>query len=230
MYFNCISQLQPETNLQNLADNWEIYIGPQSDHLLINQYTKENTELWKPVPIPSNLNDFIKWNPSNGEILLRKRFDFRNVADTSFSISLGKISDQVRVYWNGQELSEELFSDYKNSIPQGYDRTRIYSISENKIFQKNEILIFIRPYFDYEYGILSGQLEIGPSTTIWKRFYLREIGGLLIFGSFLLIGGFFLFLSWREKKYGENFYFGFFFNSIFFISGFPFRSKIFYRF
>lgn len=210
MYFNCISQLQPETNLQNLADNWEIYIGPQSDHLLINQYTKENTELWKPVPIPSNLNDFIKWNPSNGEILLRKRFDFRNVADTSFSISLGKISDQVRVYWNGQELSEELFSDYKNSIPQGYDRTRIYSISENKIFQKNEILIFIRPYFDYEYGILSGQLEIGPSTTIWKRFYLREIGGLLIFGSFLLIGGFFLFLSWREKKYGENFYFGFF--------------------
>ncbi|WP_317677342.1 SpoIIE family protein phosphatase [Leptospira kirschneri] len=210
LYFNCISQLQPETNLQNLADNWEIYIGPQSDHLLINQYTKENTELWKPVPIPSNLNDFIKWNPSNGEILLRKRFDFRNVADTSFSISLGKISDQVRVYWNGQELSEELFSDYKNSIPQGYDRTRIYSISENKIFQKNEILIFIRPYFDYEYGILSGQLEIGPSTTIWKRFYLREIGGLLIFGSFLLIGGFFLFLSWREKKYGENFYFGFF--------------------
>ncbi|WP_082281143.1 SpoIIE family protein phosphatase [Leptospira kirschneri] len=210
LYFNCISQLQPETNLQDLADNWEIYIGPQSDHLLINQYTKENTELWKPVPIPSNLNDFIKWNPSNGEILLRKRFDFRNVADTSFSISLGKISDQVRVYWNGQELSEELFSDYKNSIPQGYDRTRIYSISENKIFQKNEILIFIRPYFDYEYGILSGQLEIGPSTTIWKRFYLREIGGLLIFGSFLLIGGFFLFLSWREKKYGENFYFGFF--------------------
>ncbi|MFA4793495.1 SpoIIE family protein phosphatase [Leptospira kirschneri] len=210
LYFNCISQLQPETNLQNLADNWEIYIGPQSDHLLINQYTKVNTELWKPVPIPSNLNDFIKWNPSNGEILLRKRFDFRNVADTSFSISLGKISDQVRVFWNGQELSEELFSDYKNSIPQGYDRTRIYSISENKIFQKNEILIFIRPYFDYEYGILSGQLEIGPSTTIWKRFYLREIGGLLIFGSFLLIGGFFLFLSWREKKYGENFYFGFF--------------------
>lgn len=90
LYFNCISQLQPETNLQNLADNWEIYIGPQSDHLFINQYTKENTELWKPVPIPSNLNDFIKWNPSNGEILLRKRFDFRNVADTSFSISLGK--------------------------------------------------------------------------------------------------------------------------------------------
>ncbi|EMK21555.1 SpoIIE family protein phosphatase [Leptospira kirschneri] len=210
LYFNCISQLQPETNLQDLADNWEIYIGPQSDHLLINQYTKENTELWKTVPIPSNLNDFIKWNPSNGEILLRKRFDFRNLADTSFSISLGKISDKVRVYWNGQELSEELFSDYKNSIPQGYDRTRIYSISENKIFQKNEILIFIRPYFDYEYGILSGQLEIGPSTTIWKRFYLREIGGLLIFGSFLLIGGFFLFLSWREKKYGENFYFGFF--------------------
>ncbi|EMO29038.1 hypothetical protein LEP1GSC170_1087 [Leptospira interrogans serovar Bataviae str. HAI135] len=180
LYSNCISKLQPETNLQDLAGNWEIYIGPQSDHLLINQYIKENFKFWKPVPIPSNLKNFT----SNNEILLRKRLNLENVSD--LSLSLGKVSDQVRVFWNGHELSEELFSEYKNSIPQGYDRTRIYSISENKIFQKNEILIFIRPYFDYEYGILSGQLEIGPSATIWKRFYLREIGGLLIFGSFFI--------------------------------------------
>ncbi|EKR26106.1 stage II sporulation protein E [Leptospira interrogans serovar Bataviae str. L1111] len=209
LYYNCLYKIQEE-NFQDLSGIWEVYVSLGSEDLQTNKNLKQKLDRWKPIPIPSNLKDFIKWNSSNEEILLRKQFDFRNVADTSFSISLGKISDQVRVFWNGQELSEELFTEYKNSIPQGYDRTRIYSISENKIFKKNEILIYIKPYFDYEYGILSGQLEIGSSAIIWKRFYLREIGGLLIFGSFLLIGGFFLFLSWREKKYGENFYFGFF--------------------
>lgn len=175
MYYNCLYKIQEE-NLQDLSGIWEVYVSLGSEDLQTNKNLKQKLDRWKPIPIPSNLKDFIKWNSSNEEILLRKQFDFRNVADTSFSISLGKISDQVRVFWNGQELSEELFTEYKNSIPQDYDRTRIYSISENKIFEKNEILIHIKPYFDYEYRILSGQLEIGPSAIIWKRFYLREIG------------------------------------------------------
>lgn len=199
-FVECISDLQSanhEKDFQNLSGSWEIYTG-SAQSILKNEF---NLGLWKTVPVPSNLKNFVNF-PANS-IVLRKHFELKTSIDFPLSISLGKISDHVQVRWNGQKLSEELFEDYQNSTPQGYDRTRIYSISEKKILQKNEILVFIRPYFDYEYGILSGPIEIGPSGTIWKRFYLREIGGLLMSGSFLLIGGFFLFLSLREKK-GEK--------------------------
>ncbi|EMJ96095.1 SpoIIE family protein phosphatase [Leptospira alstonii] len=219
-FVECIPDLQPTTQeegFQDLTGSWEIYLGshPNEDPIDndLESDKKPNvsdSELWKPVPIPSNLKDFVKPTSFRGKILLRKRFELKRPVDSLLSLSLGRISDHVRVRWNGQELSEELFDGYRNSIPQGYDRTRIYSISEKRIFQKNEILVSIRPYFDYEYGILSGPVGIGSPATIWKKFYLREIGGLLMSGSFLLIGGFFLFLSWREKKGEENFYFGLF--------------------
>lgn len=198
-FAGCYSDFQSATrekDFQDLSGSWEIYTG--------SPFTNESDT----VSIPSNLKNFV--NYPTDSIVLRKRFELKTSVDLPLSLILGKISDHAEVRWNGQELSEELFGDYLNSTPQGYDRTRIYSISEKTILQKNEILVFVRPYFDYEYGILSGPIGIGPSAVIWKKFYLREIGGLLMSGSFLLVGGFFLFLSLREKKGEENFYFGLF--------------------
>ncbi|MDI7220404.1 SpoIIE family protein phosphatase [Leptospira santarosai] len=198
-FAGCYSDFQSATHekdFQDLSGSWEIYTG--------SPFTNESDT----VSIPSNLKNFV--NYPTDSIVLRKRFELKTSVDLPLSLILGKISDHAEVRWNGQELSEELFGDYLNSTPQGYDRTRIYSISEKTILQKNEILVFVRPYFDYEYGILSGPIGIGPSAVIWKKFYLCEIGGLLMSGSFLLVGGFFLFLSLREKKGEENFYFGLF--------------------
>ncbi|WP_078123654.1 SpoIIE family protein phosphatase [Leptospira alexanderi] len=206
-FAECYSDLASSTHekdFQDLSGSWEIYTG-SAQSLFKNE---SDLDLWKTVSVPSNLKNFV--NSPTDSIVLRKRFELKTSIDFPLSITLGKISDHAQVRWNGQELSEELYADYQNSTPQGYDRTRIYSISEKRILQKNEILVFVRPYFDYEYGILSGPIEIGPSGIIWKRFYLREIGGLLMSGSFFLIGGFFLFLSLREKKREENFYFGLF--------------------
>ncbi|EMY12591.1 hypothetical protein LEP1GSC043_3220 [Leptospira weilii str. Ecochallenge] len=189
-FVECYSDLESaihEKDFQDLSGSWEIYTG-SAQSLFKNE---SDLDLWKTVPVPSNLKNFV--NSPTDSIVLRKRFELKTSIDFPLSITLGKISDHVQVRWNGQELSEELFADYQNSTPQGYDRTRIYSISEKRILRKNEILVFVRPYFDYEYGILSGPIEIGPSGIIWKRFYLREIGGLLMSGSFLLIGGFFYF-------------------------------------
>lgn len=207
-----------EENFQDLSDDWEIQTGQN---------------VWKPVRVPSNLKEFAdadfrkftdedfhdftdtKSRDPQGRIgatpiLLRKRFSLENSFDGSLSLSLGKISDRATVRWNGKELTEELFSEYQTSVPQGYDRTRIYAIPETNRFKNNEILVTIRPYFDYEFGILSGPIGIGAPSAIWKRFFLGEFTGLIVFGSFSLIGSFFLFLSLREKKGEENFYFGLF--------------------
>ncbi|MBW0434767.1 SpoIIE family protein phosphatase [Leptospira yasudae] len=217
----CLPDLQPasrEENFQDLSDDWEIQTGQN---------------VWKPVRVPSNLKEFAdadfrkftdedfhdftdtKSRDPQGRIgatpiLLRKRFSLENSFDGSLSLSLGKISDRATVRWNGKELTEELFSEYQTSVPQGYDRTRIYAIPETNRFKNNEILVTIRPYFDYEFGILSGPIGIGAPSAIWKRFFLGEFTGLIVFGSFSLIGSFFLFLSLREKKGEENFYFGLF--------------------
>nr|WP_244284616.1 SpoIIE family protein phosphatase [Leptospira barantonii] len=184
--------------------------------LNIEQIRELDPSFWKPVLIPSNLKQFVdlhtKGSALRGKVnlLFRKRIELLHPEDSSLSLSLGKISDRGIAFWNGEKLREEFFPEYENSIPQGYDRTRIYEISKNRIFVNNEILVFVKPYFDYEFGILSGSVGIGSSSEVWKRFYLGEIGGLLVFVSFLLVGVFFLFLSVRERKWEENFYFALF--------------------
>lgn len=223
----CVPDFQPSTekapteNFQDLSGFWEIYTDlnafPSDPNF--KQIQDLNPGLWKPLPIPSNLKEWIETEIPNANdarpfskknLLLRKRIQIDNPGDSSLSLCLGKISDRGIVYWNGERLTEEFFGEYENSIPQGYDRTRIYSISRNRIFQNNELLVFIRPYFEYEFGIVSGPLGIGSSSEIRKRFYLGEISGLLVFSSFLLVGLFFLFLSVQERKWEENFYFGLF--------------------
>ncbi|WP_164476958.1 SpoIIE family protein phosphatase [Leptospira kmetyi] len=212
------------TNFQDLSGTWEMYTDFQNLTILQTDpnagsefISKLDPSFWKPVSIPSNLKEYVDFHrgadsPNQKEVpfLLRKKIEIKNPENSALSLSLGKISDHATVFWNGETLHEESFHEYENSKPQGYDRTRIYEISKNRIFKKNEILVFVRPYFEYEFGILSGPVAIGSSAEIWKRFYLGEIGGLLVFGSFLLVGIFFLFLSVRERKWEENFYFALF--------------------
>ncbi|MBM9577194.1 SpoIIE family protein phosphatase [Leptospira sp. 201903070] len=203
---SCEPEFQPETTRDRILDlsgNWEIETKPEE----FSPPSPKKKEPIQTVPIPSNL---IEWKKTpNESILLRKRI-FKTEEQVFQSLCLGKISDQTRVFFNGTELQEELFSFYQSSVPQGYDRTRIYTIPQSVIREENEIEINIKPYFEYEFGILSGPIGIGPSFEIWKEFCFSEIGGLFLFSSFLLIGGFFIFLSAREKRKNENFYFGFF--------------------
>ncbi|EMF98757.1 hypothetical protein LEP1GSC123_3186 [Leptospira borgpetersenii str. 200701203] len=143
-FVECISDLQSanhEKDFQNLSGSWEIYTG-SAQSILKNEF---NLGLWKTVPVPSNLKNFVNF-PANS-IVLRKHFELKTSIDFPLSISLGKISDHVQVRWNGQKLSEELFEDYQNSTPQGYDRTRIYSISEKKSYKKTK--------YSFSFGLTS---------------------------------------------------------------------------
>ncbi|AOP36011.1 stage II sporulation protein E [Leptospira tipperaryensis] len=207
LFLSCEPEFQPATNrdpVLDLSGDWEIETNTEEFSLALAPNRKSK----KTVPVPSNLQKWIQ-SPNEG-VLLRKKF-FKSSEEPHFqSLCLGKISDQARVFLNGTELTEELFSQYQNSIPQGYDRTRIYRIPQSIVREENTVEVFVKPYFEYEFGILSGPISVGPSVAIWKEFYFSEIGGLLLFSSFLLIGGFFLFLSLREKLKNENFYFGLF--------------------
>ncbi|RHX86663.1 SpoIIE family protein phosphatase [Leptospira stimsonii] len=208
--FSCESELKqvPETKQNSLLDlsgPWELEPLPEGASF---KPSLEKSKVRHTVSVPSNL---IEWSQSpKGSILLRKVITKKKEDPFFQSLCLGKISDGASVFWNGTELREELFSSYQKSTPQGYDRIRIYSIPQEIVVEENTIEVLIRPYFDYEFGILSGPISIGTSVTIWREYFLSEIGGLLLFSSFLLIGGFFLFLSLREKRKNENFYFGLF--------------------
>ncbi|XDD51978.1 SpoIIE family protein phosphatase [Leptospira sp. WS92.C1] len=195
----------PKESTIDLSGSWEIY----DDSIAEIPPKPFNPELWKPLSIPSNLKGRIKTHSENW-ILLRKRFAHSESKLGFQSLCLGKISDQAKVYLNGKELREELFSSYQTSVPQGYDRNRIYSVSSEIFREQNEIEVYLKPYFEYEFGILSGPILIGPAASILKTVYRDEIVGLLIFTSFLVIASFFLFLYWKEKRGRENLYFGLF--------------------
>ncbi|MBM9501738.1 SpoIIE family protein phosphatase [Leptospira sp. 201903071] len=203
---SCEPELKPATThdpILDLSGNWEI----ETIHGDIPERSSRKYNPKKTVLIPSNLIKSLE--SPKGSILLRKRI-FKTEKQVFQNLCLGKISDQAHVFFNGTELKEALFSSYQNSTPQGYDRTRIYAIPQELVRDFNTIEVWIKPYFDYEFGILSGPIFIGSSIAVWKEYCISEIGGLLLFSSFLMIGGFFLFLSFREKKKNENFYFGLF--------------------
>ncbi|PJZ55003.1 SpoIIE family protein phosphatase [Leptospira adleri] len=207
---SCEPEFKPATktdsdSVLDLSGDWEIETIQREG---IPETSFPKNKITKTVKIPSNLVDWVK--SPNEAILLRKTFTKTAKNQVFQTLSLGKISDGARVVLNGTELQETLFSSYRKSIPQGYDRIRIYSIPQEIVLDSNTIEVRILPYFDYEFGILSGPISIGSSATVWQEYCFSEMGGLLLFSSFLLIGGFFLFLSFREKLKNENFYFGFF--------------------
>ncbi|TGK35105.1 stage II sporulation protein E [Leptospira gomenensis] len=197
-----------------MSRSWELYRFPVEEPSESNSAHlpgSYKTEPWIRIDLPRNLKKELE--PGNGWVLLRKRFtetDVSGSASVSRTLCLGKISDRTRVFWNGKEVGEEFFSAYAAETPQGYDRHRMYSIPPETILRENEIRIYLKPYFEYEFGILSGEIVYGPSAQIWKRWVRSEIAGLLTFASFCLIGIFFLFVFAQEKKGKENLYFGIF--------------------
>lgn len=196
----------------DLARSWELYRFPVDEPSDSDLKTESyETGPWAEIDLPRNLRNEI--DPKNGWVLLRREFtepDSFGSDPSSRTLSLGRISDRARVFWNGRELEEEFFSSYKRETPQGYDRHRMYSIPPETVLRENEIRIYLKPYFEYEFGIISGTIHYGLSPRIWKRWVRSEIAGLLVFASFSLIGSFFLFLFAREKKEKENLHFGIF--------------------
>ncbi|EPG67394.1 SpoIIE family protein phosphatase [Leptospira wolffii] len=126
------------------------------------------------------------------------------------SVRLGTLSDKDRTYLNGVLIGET--GDMNSSLPQAYDKIRIYPISPSLIRKgkENILIVEVKKFFHPEVGIEQDRTEIGDTELIRKDYYGTEYSKIALLMIYLTVGGYFLFLFLRRRTDTENLYFGLF--------------------
>ncbi|XDD52010.1 SpoIIE family protein phosphatase [Leptospira sp. WS92.C1] len=128
----------------------------------------------------------------------------------SLSIRLGTINDKDRAYLNGQLIGGT--GDMNSTLPQAYDKIRVYQIPNGLIRkgQENILVIQVKKFFLKEVGIEQDRTEIGDSVVILKDLLRAEYIKTFLLMIYLTVGGYFLFLYIRRRADRENLYYGLF--------------------
>lgn len=158
-------------------------------------------ERWISIPIPANPYNFLP--PNSPVIWLRCKFYLSHNVQETLSLYLGTISDRDKTYMNGILIGET--GEFGSSLPQAYDKPRIYKIPFGILKQgENVLLIKVERYFPYEIGILDSVPILGSADVIYSRYVSKNYQDLLFLTIYLISGNYFLFLFWKRKKEVSN--------------------------
>jgi adenylate cyclase len=139
----------------------------------------------------------------------KMRFSLESAPIEPYAIRLGEINDCDKTYLNGTLIGAT--GDFAKDEPQGYDKTRIYSIPTGLLKPgENTLVVEVKGVLDKESGIYRDRLEIGPSSEIYRAFYLENLWSLLALVCYLTFGLYFLLFFIRRRHDRENLYFAIF--------------------
>ncbi|MEQ9365919.1 MAG: adenylate/guanylate cyclase domain-containing protein [Leptospirales bacterium] len=143
----------------------------------------------------------------------RLRFDLTETPQKLMALRLGQISDRDRTYLNGVLIGAT--GVWNSPRPQAYDRDRIYEIPPNLLeIGPNVLHIQIQPYFEKEYGLYRGQVELGPTDEIWRAYYLANTYQAFALIAYLTFALYFLLFYFRRRHDRENLFFALFLFSL----------------
>lgn len=188
------------------AGKWEL-TDQQVD---IDSYYKswlngeKDTISWKEYYVPGSISDYYPTPfPKGFSVIIKKEFVLpENWTSHQISLFIRKVSDRDKTYINGLLIGST--GEFESESPQAIFQSRIYDIPgfTLKKGEKNLLIIVVQNYFDDQAGILSNDIELGPSNIIYQSFQERE--GIKFFIGFIyfLIGSifFFVYLFRRDKK------------------------------
>lgn len=165
---------------------------------------------WTPVLVPSNLIGTPGFENGLDFSVYKKVFYNSSKENRELSIRLGEISDRDEAYLNGVLIGRT--GDWNATIPQAYDKVRIYHLPPDLIkpMSTNVLLIVCKGIIKTETGIYRDRVEIGPTPQILKAFYLENMLQILALVIYSTVSGYFLLFFIRRKQDKENFYFGLF--------------------
>ncbi len=143
----------------------------------------------------------------------RTRFELQTTPDSPMALRLGQISDRDRTYLNGVAIGATGVWDADRA--QAYDRVRIYQIPPGILRQGPNVLhIQVQPYFEKEYGLYRGRLELGSADAVWRAFYLENTYQAFALIAYLTFGLYFLLFYLRRRHDRENLFFALFLLSL----------------
>ena len=165
---------------------------------------EKDTISWKEYYVPGNISESYPTPFSKDfSVIIKKEFILpENWSSHQISLFIRKLSDRDKTYINGYLIGSA--GKFGSESPQALFQSRIYDVPGNilKKGERNLLVIVLQNYFDNLAGILSNDIELGPSYLIYKSFQERE--GIKFFIGFIyfLIGSIFLFiyLFRRDKK------------------------------
>ncbi|HBS04327.1 MAG TPA: hypothetical protein DEA96_05125 [Leptospiraceae bacterium] len=209
-----ISLFSGKTGLNAESPLWRVApdsISPAPDTVDVAEATLEKRypdgiSSWQSIKVPGDLiHSGIGNSSSSAYYRFRLALPEKNI---QYSIRLGEISDRDQVYFNGKPMAST--GDWDATLPQAYDRIRIYDLPVGQGPGPHELLVQVRNQNNDELGIYRGQLEAGPSSLIWKKYYLEMIGQIALLSAYLVMALYFLFLFARRRVEREYLYFGLF--------------------
>lgn len=166
---------------------------------------------WKAYSPPGSVySQYPEWEGSKHISMLKlwKAPDSWN--SPHLSIRLGIITDKDKVFLNGVFIGGH--GEFGISVPQGYDKIRVYRIPTELIKKGeiNSILIQSETFFDYTAGIEQDEASIGPSDLIEGEYLRDEYIKIFLLMIYSTVAGYFFFLFIRRRKDYENLFFGLF--------------------
>ncbi len=215
---------QTITQLNTGADGnplWELYVGEKISPVDEYAFLQTNNSLpelgYENIKVPDNLtSQAIRLSNSVStsvwyRLLFEVAGDSVEVSESRkpMAIRLGVISDRDRTFINGKLVGET--GDFGSSLPQAYDKLRIYEIPYGLLKPGNNVLhIQVEPYFPDELGIYRDRVALGPASEIWREFYLENAGQAITIMIYITFALYFLLFFIRRKQDRENLYFALF--------------------
>ncbi|EMP05437.1 hypothetical protein LEP1GSC124_0576, partial [Leptospira interrogans serovar Pyrogenes str. 200701872] len=142
--------------------------------------------------------------------IVKKFIAPKNWKGSGLAVRLGTLTDKDKTYLNGTLIGET--GDMNSTLPQAYDKIRIYQIP-NGLIRKDEVnilVIEVKKYFQKEIGIEQDKTAIGDSLLIQKELLETEYIKILLLMIYTTAGVYFLFLYLRRRADRENLYYGLF--------------------
>ncbi|EMO41291.1 stage II sporulation protein E [Leptospira noguchii serovar Autumnalis str. ZUN142] len=142
--------------------------------------------------------------------IVKKFIAPKNWKSSGLAVRLGTLTDKDKTYLNGTLIGET--GDMNSTLPQAYDKIRIYQIPNGLIRngETNILVIEVKKYFQKEIGIEQDKTAIGNSLLIQKELLETEYIKILLLIIYITVGVYFLFLYFRRRTDRENLYYGLF--------------------
>lgn len=184
------------------------YMAPPANAKNIPRRNVNRLEGYTEVKTPQNLAPQLG---ISGLGIAHYRLDIplQAVPSEAYAIRLGEINDRDRTWLNGVLIGQTGIFDQER--PQAYDKTRLYSIPPGLLkVGVNELVVEVQGVLEKELGIYRDRVELGPSTELYRAYYLENLWSSLALVCYLTFGLYFLLFFIRRRHDRENFYFAIF--------------------
>ena len=153
---------------------------------------------WKSVELPSNLKSVYSQSENLQTIYLRRIINIESRATQGqLGWQTGIVSDAAKFFVNGQELR---LDDRPNTIPDSYDRDRLLLLP-NDISGIVELEIQLQPFFEHEFGLISGNPIIDSFHKLKANQTLTQIYLFLLPVLFLALALYYLLLAVLQESF-----------------------------